>query len=269
MDRSVIVPVCPLFDKPQEGAERVDELLWGWPALELERRPDGWVKVLTHYRYKGWARAEQLERAEGWAPDCVVSRSFADLLAGPTVQAPVMATLPRGALVLGCPAGAEEGWRQVTLCDGRHGWMRESALAPYFPSPPACPPEELGRRVCQSALSYLGTQYRWGGKTPWGIDCSGLVFMAWFLNGVCLFRDARMEPGFPARPIPFEARRPGDLLYFPGHVALYLGEDRFVHSTAKAGSDGVVINSLSPHAPDFRQDLKESLLAVGSVLPAP
>ena len=118
--------------------------------------------------------------------------------------------------------------------------------------------EALRARAVEVALSYQGTQYRWGGKSPLGVDCSGLTFMAWFFCGVSLYRDARLVDGFPARPIPFEARKPGDLLYFPGHIALYLGNDRYIHSTARAGSDGVVINSLDPAAPDYRADLRES-----------
>ena len=57
----------------------------------------------------------------------------------------------------------------------------------------------------------------------------------------------------------------GDLLYFPGHIALYLGNDRYIHSTARAGSDGVMINSLDPAAPDYRADLREKLYAVGRI----
>ena len=127
--------------------------------------------------------------------------------------------------------------------------------------------EALRARAVEVALSYQGTQYRWGGKSPLGVDCSGLTFMAWFFCGVSLYRDARLVDGFPARPIPFEARKPGDLLYFPGHIALYLGNDRYIHSTARAGSDGVMINSLDPAAPDYRADLREKLYAVGSVFP--
>ena len=63
---------------------------------------------------------------------------------------------------------------------------------------------------------------------------------------------------------PREAMKPGDLMYFPGHVAMYLGEGKYIHSTGKAGSDGVVVNSLDPEAPDFRADLKEKLTGVGS-----
>lgn len=59
--------------------------------------------------------------------------------------------------------------------------------------------------------------------------------------------------------------RPGDLLYFPGHTAMYLGEGRYIHSTARCGSDGVVINSLRPEDPDYREDLDKGMTAVGSI----
>ena len=45
--------------------------------------------------------------------------------------------------------------------------------------------------------------------------------------------------------VAFENKKPGDALFFPGHVALYLGEGRYIHSTGAAVSGGVVINSLS------------------------
>ena len=59
--------------------------------------------------------------------------------------------------------------------------------------------------------------------------------------------------------------KPGDLLFFPGHVAMYLGDGRYIHSTAKNGSDGVVINSLDPEDPDYRADLDQGMTAVGSI----
>ena len=172
----------------------------------------------------------------------------------------------RGALA--APVGeAGEGWQKIALPDGREGYTKCSLWEDDYKTPPAVSEEALRARAVEVALSYQGTQYRWGGKSPLGVDCSGLTFMAWFFCGVSLYRDARLVDGFPARPIPFEARKPGDLLYFPGHIALYLGNDRYIHSTARAGSDGVVINSLDPAAPDYRADLREKLYAVGSVFP--
>ena len=98
-----------------------------------------------------------------------------------------------------------------------------------------------------------------------GIDCSGLVSISYLLNGVVIWRDAQIQEGFTVRHIPRGAMGPGDLIFFPGHVAMYLGEGRYIHATARAGSDGVVINSLDPAAPDYREDLAQSLTAVGSI----
>ena len=48
-------------------------------------------------------------------------------------------------------------------------------------------------------------------------------------------------------------------------MALYLGEGKYLHSTAKNGSDGVVINSLNPADPDYRADLDQGMTAVGTI----
>ena len=268
MEFVVSAPLCPLYAAASAGAERADELLCGWGADILEELPAGWCRVRTAYRYEGWARRELLRPAGDWRRRgrLIVRAPFADVLFGPAVERPVLDTLPRGALAaaLGEP---EDGWQKISLPDGREGYTKSNLLTEYYETAPSWPEEALRARAVEAAKAYLGTQYRWGGKSPLGIDCSGLAFMAWFFCGVSLYRDAKLAEGFPARPIPFADRRPGDLLYFPGHVALCLGEDRFIHSTAKAGSAGVVVNSLNPADPDFRPDLREALLAVGSVFP--
>lgn len=73
-------------------------------------------------------------------------------------------------------------------------------------------------------------------------------------------------PGFPIREIPMgNPAETGDLLFFPGHVAVSLGEGRFVHSTAYPGCGCVTVNSLNEGDPDYREDLKKRLIAVGSI----
>ena len=260
-------PVVPLYMDPREEAERVDEVLWGWPVTVLEEGPGDWLRVETAYRYRGWARLAHFGPAWQAPADGVVAAPFADLLSAPTVEAPVLDTLPRGALVRTLPDPGPEGWRKIALPEGREGYTKSSYLEKYYEIPPILSGAALRRRAVDRALRYLGTPYRWGGKSPLGIDCSGLTFMAWFFQGVRLYRDARLAEGFPARAIAWEERQPGDLLYFPGHIALYLGAERYIHATARAGDDGVVINSLDPAAPDFRGDLLEKLQGVGSVFP--
>ena len=89
--------------------------------------------------------------------------------------------------------------------------------------------------------------------------------MAYLLQGVMIYRDADIRPGYPIHEISMDRIGQGDLIFFTGHVALYLGDGRYVHATAAEGSDGVVVNSLRPEDPDFREDLFSKITMVGSL----
>lgn len=89
--------------------------------------------------------------------------------------------------------------------------------------------------------------------------------VSYMMNGILTYRDAKIVEGYPVREIAAGEKKMGDLLYFPGHIAMYMGNGKYIHSTGKAGSGGVVINSLNPEDADFRADLAESLYAVGSI----
>lgn len=259
-------PVLPLLLRPEEDGERSDELLLGMEAEVLDTPRPGWLRVRTPYRYTGFVPAHRLLRgrsANPWArrPKAVVSRALCDVLSAPGLQAPLLLSLTRGALL--SPTGApEEGWQGTLLPGGRLGYVRADSLAPW-PPPPVREEQALRRQLADTALSYLGAPYRWGGKTPLGIDCSGLVSMAYLLNGVVICRDARLEPGFPVRPVPFPALGVGDLLYFPGHVAMYLGNGQFIHATARDGA--VAVGSLEPDGPGYRPDLAGQITACGTI----
>lgn len=226
-----------------------------------------------------------------------------DVLTLPKVQGVRLAELERGAVLRRLPdpeAEAHTGWAKVGLVDGRSGYVRDVALEPVRFSMTAvftqeagrtfdealakaegCKPEELVPRaidrwfggseeafrnaLAEQAKKYLGTEYRWGGKSGRGIDCSGLVSSAYMQCGVLIYRDAKLMEGWPMHKIPLEQAKRGDALYFPGHIALYLGEGRYIHSTGAARSGGVVLNSLDPADPLYREDLVKSLYAVGSL----
>lgn len=266
----VNAPICPLISQPRADCPLTDEALFGMSVEVLEETTPQYWKIRTPYRYEGFAPARCLisgdEGATAWAAlpkRVILHKTFADVMTHPKVQSWPITTLPLGAIV--APVGkAENGWQPVALPDGREGYLRESLLGTYYESPIDLPEGALRQRLVDTALLYARTQYRWGGKTPLGIDCSGLVSMAYLLNGIVIYRDAHIREDFPIRSIDPKDIKPGDLLFFPGHVAMYMGDGRYLHSTGKAGSDGVTINSLYPDAPDFRPDLPEKLTAVGS-----
>lgn len=106
-------------------------------------------------------------------------------------------------------------------------------------------------RVLATAKQYLGTRYRYGGDTPAaGFDCSGFVQYVYGRHGVEVPRTSRLQAtAGQSLPLGVAALQPGDLLLFAStgkgvnHVAIYVGDNRILHSSAGAG--GVVYDDLS------------------------
>ncbi len=106
----------------------------------------------------------------------------------------------------------------------------------------------VGERAAQHALAMQGKPYRYGGNTPSGFDCSGLVQYSYGRAGARLPRNTEALWD-SSRTVPQRQTRPGDLLFFTqegkrsSHVGIYLGNDRFVH--APSSGKRVVVASLA------------------------
>ncbi len=136
------------------------------------------------------------------------------------------------------------GWARIRTAYDYPGWLRAEALA-----------EGDGELVVDAAgspvdvaRSYLGTPYLWGGLTEDGIDCSGLVHMAYRRLGRLIPRDADQQE---EAGLEVDDPQPGDLVTYgeeaADHIAFWLGDGRILHSTGR--DDGVgVIEELEPES---------------------
>lgn len=119
-----------------------------------------------------------------------------------------------------------------------------AGCARAMPGPTVPPPPAAGSNVSLSpeaqavlgwARAQVGKPYCWGGTGPSCWDCSGFVKQAWSVAGVSLPRtSSAMGSSLPQ--VPLDRAQPGDILWWPGHVALYAGNGREVEALdARAG----------------------------------
>lgn len=123
---------------------------------------------------------------------------------------------------------------------------------------------DLGESIARVALQMRGVPYLWGGVTPAGFDCSGLVYYSYAKAGIRVPRTSRAQYA-AATTISPEQARPGDLLFFVNrgnwHVGISLGGERFVH----APQTGRLVSISSLGQGRYRKNL----LAVGRLTPRP
>jgi hypothetical protein len=229
--------VAPVLREPTVRAEQVTQLVMGEAAMIRERRGD-WLEIETVIdRYSGWVHLGYLRElgrddADAWVAGAAWSDGAEVNVSGTTVVVPLRARVQRTEDVIQLPDGREGMVARGTVAHLE--FLRTSA----------------GRlRPDQWAIRrFMGAPYLWGGLTPWGVDCSGLVQTTWLARGLTLPRDAssQLKEG---REVAAGEIQPGDLLFFTDrpdgpvtHVAIASDRQTIVHSTLRRG--GVVVERI-------------------------
>lgn len=252
----VNVPVADVWAHPQTGKERerLTQVLMGDLVLMIEE--GSWVLGQMPDGYRGYVSRTNLVSAStayfGQKATVIVAQAAIhlvdDYLSFSEMNVYLGTCLK---LVKEETVGHSDKKYVVRLPDGRRGQIASDAVAEQ--SAPQGKSERAAKAL-DYALLLLGAPYLWGGITSCGVDCSGLVYVAYRTAGLLLPRDADQQYAF-SQPIKGQAA-PGDLVFFsteepglPSHVGLYLGQNQFIHASSRLG--GVVVTSLN--SPFYRK----------------
>ncbi len=217
----------PLRIEPNDRSEIVSQVLFGehFEILETEKQ---WSKIKLHYDdYVGWVDNKQfqlisLENYETLCNEALILNS--DLVE--YISAPNNILIP---ITLGASLSFLNH-TDINTINYEFEGLKTSGTKPKS-------------NIINTAYMYINAPYLWGGKTPFGIDCSGFTQMVYKLNGYKLLRDASQQANQGEILSFIEESEPGDLAFFDNedgkiiHVGIILENNYIIHASGKVRID--------------------------------
>jgi cell wall-associated NlpC family hydrolase len=212
--------IAPLRGEPSSDAMLLTQALMGERVTIYDRNGEGFAwGQLNSDGYVGWLPDRALAKPAGKPTHKITAlRTFA--FPGPSIKLPPADTLVMGAVVT---VIRDDGVFAVT----RDGW--------YLPRRHVGPIDRHADDFVAVAEQFAGTPYLWGGKSSFGIDCSGLVQISLNAAGIGCPRDSDMQQDGLGRALDAaesKKLRRGDLMFWNGHVAIARDADTIVHANA-------------------------------------
>jgi gamma-D-glutamyl-L-lysine dipeptidyl-peptidase len=217
------VSVAPMRHEPSDRAEQVSQLLYG-ELIEVLEKQEKWslIKSLAD-GYEGWIDNKQ------WGSYDLSKRQKKRVLVRQSclANATDLLWVPHGSLVWVDEAGH-------SFDDRRVEWADLGEVLPLSPT-----------SLLEAADVYVNTPYLWGGRSVWGIDCSGFMQQLFAMHGLELPRDAYQQAALGETIHLIGEAQAGDLLFFDNdegriiHVGLYTGQGQVVHASGNVRRDRV------------------------------
>jgi len=246
------VSIAPLRTEPSDKAEISSQLLFG-DHVEIIERTEKWWRIRNAYDdYEGWMDYRQLAALSladyiknHDARHMVPLEAGAAILAadGSTYYLSAGSTLPlyedrfcrlgeEQFEVLFEPFLVEPFFRSDSI-EPREGWM------------PIEPSSEVAEGILKTALFFQNASYLWGGRSLFGIDCSGFSQIVYKMNGIKLGRDAWQQAEQGREVANLQEAKAGDLAFFDNeagritHVGILLNNQEIIHASAKVRIDKI------------------------------
>lgn len=230
------VPVCPMRKTDAHRAEMVSQLLFGEKCTLLESGEKGWLHVQGKYdEYTGWVQDSHVTLIEENQYNHPDKELVCDWVNEINYNGYNM-MVPYGSSLSAFQNG-KAFWRKNTVHFKGNKWKPGES-------------EINAKIIKQISYKFLNTSYLWGGKSIFGIDCSGFAQMVYKFLNIPIPRDAYQQAE-KGTPINFLAEaKCGDLAFFDNdegriiHVGILLNEHEIIHSSGKVRIDKIDVEGI-------------------------
>lgn len=230
--------IVPVRKTAADTSEQVTQLLFGDHYEVLEHSADGkWMRIkIVFDGYEGWIDAKQHHNV---SKEYFAYSNKAEFKITIDLTASILYNKSPLPILMGSviPISSSELFKMEEQF-AFNGEAKNLGLKREF---------EFFKTI---ATRYLNSPYQWGGKSPFGIDCSGYVQMVFKICGYKLFRDSAQQARQGMVINAFNEIRPGDLVFFKNeknaihHVGIALADNRIIHSSGKVRIDGLTADGI-------------------------
>ena len=224
--------IVPIRREPSDKSELVTQLLFG-ETVEVLDKQDNWRKIKIDYdNYIGWVNKKQVASIS--SEEFQKIKSATPVLSGDLVQLAVWNKNQICPVVIGSTLPMYKD-RKFFIGDIEYNFEGNTIESKT--------PDVT--RLLENSYMYLNAPYLWGGRSPFGVDCSGFTQMVFKLCGIKLLRDAwqQAEQGNTVNLV--EESKPGDLAFFDNadgkisHVGIIVSGNQIIHASGKVRIDRI------------------------------